>query len=75
MKSLDWPRRILVSSSPIPGLTRKKPSTSCSSVTPARALCWSLTMAARIFACVESPANSKGNSHFAWLPMWACYRA
>jgi hypothetical protein len=36
----DWPRRILVSSSPIPGLTRNEPSASCSSATPARALCW-----------------------------------
>ena len=39
MKSLDWPRRSLVSSSPISGQTGKEPSASWSSVTPARALC------------------------------------
>jgi len=32
-------------------------------------------MAARIFASVESPSNRKGNSHVAWLPMWAWHGA
>src|SRR5262245_51612222 len=69
MKSLDWPRRILASFSPIPGLTKNEPLASCSSVTPARAPCWSLTTAARISASVESAANRKAHSHVAWLEL------